>query len=254
MIVKCFGTAGYHPSEDRHTSCYYLPDASLLLDAGTGIFRLTEELLKNPRESIDILLSHAHLDHVMGLTFLLDTMAVTKLKNVRVIGEATKLQAIREHVYDPLIFPVPPNLEFVTLPPNKQRFKLASANAFLTDWIPLEHPGGSMGYVIEVGSRRLAYITDTTARPNSPYLAEIYNLDLLIHECNFGDAHTELAEMTGHSWLSAVTEIVRRCRPAKTLLVHHNPVSKLLGDELALNAEQIAPNMQLAHDGDAVEF
>ncbi len=254
MILKCFGTAGYHPSEDRHTSCYYLPDAALVLDAGTGIFRLTAELLSQPRESIDILLSHAHLDHVVGLTFLLDTMSVTKLRHVRVWGEAAKLLAVREHLYNSLIFPVPPSLEFVDLASQPSRLPLAADGAFLVDWFKLEHAGGSLGYVVEVGGRRLAYITDTTARPNSAYVAALTNLDLLIHECNFGNAHHELAEKTGHSWLAAVTDVVRRCLPAKTLLVHHNPLAKLLGGELKLDAEQIALNMTLAQDGDAIEY
>lgn len=254
MIVKCFGTAGYHPSEDRHTSCYYLPDAGLLFDAGTGIFRLTAELLSSPRESIDILLSHAHLDHVVGLTFLLDTIAVTKLKHVRVIGEPEKLHTIRQHLYDSLMFPVPPDFEFVELPESVTRFSLGAVGAYLVDWMPLKHSGGSLGFVIEVNGRRLAYITDTTANPNSPYVESLSDIDLLLHECNFGDEHRELAAKTGHSWLSAVTAVVQKCRPKHTLLTHHNPLGKLLGSELQLGPEQVALSMQLVNDCDVIEY
>ncbi len=254
MIVKCFGTAGYHPSEERHTSCYYLPDCGLLLDAGTGIFRLTAELLDNPRESIDVLLSHAHLDHVVGLTFLLDTMAVTKLKHVRVIGEQDKLSAIRQHLYDSLLFPVPPEFEFVELSRNVTRFPLGVEGAFLVDWIPLKHSGGSLAFVLETDGRRLAYVTDTTATLESPYVAALRDIDLLLHECNFGDEHRELAEKTGHSWLSAVTEVVRRCRPKRTLLTHHNPLAKMLGSEIKLGPDELALNMQVVNDCDVIEY
>ena len=61
MKLHCLGTAGYHPSATRHTSCFFIPEASLVLDAGSGLFRL-EKLLD--QEEISILLTHAHLDQL----------------------------------------------------------------------------------------------------------------------------------------------------------------------------------------------
>ena len=148
MIIKCFGTAGYHPSEDRHTSCYYIPELSLLLDAGTGIFRLTAELLAEPRESVDIWLSHAHLDHVVGLTFLLDTMAVTTLKRVRVFGEAAKLKAIRERIYHEMIFPVEPTLEFIELPDSSSPFLVSGHRDYFRPVVAAQ------------ASRRISWVRD----------------------------------------------------------------------------------------------
>ncbi len=256
MIVKCFGTAGYHPSEDRHTSCYYIPELSLLLDAGTGIFRLTAELRSNPRESIDIWLSHAHLDHIVGLTFLLDTMAVTTLKQIRVFGEAAKLQAIREQLYHNLIFPVEPRMEFVELPDTSRPFLVSGRRDYMMQWIPLKHPGGSVGYVLEFAGKRLAYITDTTADADTgkhgSYIAALYNLDLLMHECNFDDQQQEMALITGHSWLTAVTSLVEQCRPKQTQLIHLNPLAEILGIPLKLTDAQARLNMHLAKDHDEI--
>ncbi len=254
MIIKCFGTAGYHPSEDRHTSCYYIPELSLLLDAGTGIFRLTAELLAEPRESVDIWLSHAHLDHVVGLTFLLDTMAVTTLKRVRVFGEAAKLQAIRERIYHDLIFPVEPTIEFIDLPDSASPFLVSGYRDYFVQWLPLEHPGGAVGYVIEYAGKRLAYITDTTAYPDSPYIPALRDLDVLLHECNFGDQHQALAEKTGHSWLSAVASVVEQCRPKRSLLIHHNPLAEMLNIAHRLSSSQLKLGMRLANDRDEIEF
>lgn len=254
MIIKCFGTAGYHPSEDRHTSCYYIPELSLILDAGTGIFRLTAELLAEPRESIDIWLSHAHLDHVVGLTFLLDTMAVTALKRVRVFGEADKLKAIRERIYHELIFPVEPSIEFIDLPDSASPFLVSGHRDYFVQWLPLEHPGGAVGYIIEYGGKRLAYITDTTAYPDSAYIPSLSDLDLLLHECNFGDEHIALAKKTGHSWQSAVVGVVQQCQPLQTQLIHHNPLGELLGIALQLNPDQVKLGMHLAKDCDVIQF
>ena len=71
MRLHCLGTVGYHPNDSSHTSCYFLPQSGILLDAGTGIFRLAKLI---ETDSLDVLLSHAHLDHSFGLTFLLDVL------------------------------------------------------------------------------------------------------------------------------------------------------------------------------------
>ncbi|MGH7338266.1 MAG: MBL fold metallo-hydrolase, partial [Myxococcota bacterium] len=85
------GTNGYFPTQGRQTMSYLLvatgaassagsgagssagSRAALVLDAGTGLGRLAEpelaELLA-PIERLDILLTHYHLDHVVGLSFL----------------------------------------------------------------------------------------------------------------------------------------------------------------------------------------
>jgi ribonuclease Z len=254
MIVHCFGTAGYHPSETRHTSCFYVPELALLLDAGTGLFRVIAALRDKPKESIDVWLSHAHLDHVVGLTFLLDAIAVTKLERVRLFGQVEKLAAVRDHLYHEQLFPVEPRMEFIELTKQPMNVTTCDGKKYRVQWLPLEHPAGSVGYVIESSGKRFAYVTDTTANEQSPYVSQLTDLDLLIHECNFGDEHRELGVKTGHSWLSAVTAVVRRCQPRQTLLVHHNPLAELLHCELQLVQEHQQLKMRIAHDHDAIPF
>lgn len=64
------------PSQRRETSCVLVEraNAAILLDAGTGIRRFVQrQLLMDPgnrAERIDVCLSHFHLDHIVGLTYL----------------------------------------------------------------------------------------------------------------------------------------------------------------------------------------
>lgn len=61
------------PSDTRETSCLLLrtDEHSLLLDAGTGIRRLVNgSTTAIGTERVDVLLSHFHLDHIIGLTYL----------------------------------------------------------------------------------------------------------------------------------------------------------------------------------------
>lgn len=252
MKLHCLGTTGFHPSPSRHTACYYLPELSLVLDAGTGIFRLIEHLLESPKKSLTILLSHAHLDHVVGLTFLVDALAVTQLESIRLIGDAEKLAAVREHLYNPLLFPVEPSMEFVELPGPTGEMQIDETTL---RWFPLEHPGGSLGFVLDTAGKKLAYVTDTVARPAASYLRELGNVDLLLHECYFSDDQSELAETTGHSWLSAVEEVVRETRPSQTLLIHINPLAEILQSGFTLNSTQSQELcMQVAEDGMTIEY
>ncbi len=129
------------------------------------------------------------------------------------------------------------------------------APAVKVTWFPLEHPGGSLGFSLEVAGKKLAYVTDTTARPEAAYLSQIRHTDLLLHECYFADEYQELSEKTGHSWLAAVTEVVRATRPHQTALIHINPLSEVLGNGIELTATHLQTlNMFIAEDGMQIEF
>jgi ribonuclease Z len=219
MKLHCLGTAGYHPSATRHTSCYFIPEAGLMLDAGSGLFRV-EPLLE--KEEISVLLSHSHLDHVMGLTFFLDYVAVTPLRKVHVYGERSKLEAVRNHLFAELLFPVLPPIQWHPIEDLGRCFQLGNAEC---RWFPMEHPGGSVGYRIDWQNLSLAYVTDTTASLGADYWREIQGVDWLIHECNFSDKSIDLAIMTGHSWTTAVLECVSAVQIKRLLLTHINPLA-----------------------------
>lgn len=147
MQLQFLGTAGYHPSETRHTSCYFLPESGILLDAGTGMFRLPSRL---QTDTLDILLSHAHLDHVVGLTFLLGILYQRPVATVRVWGERAKLDAVRTLLGSELIFPIALPVTWHAIDENKSETAspLSVAGTTVT-WRPQEHPGGSVAYRIE---------------------------------------------------------------------------------------------------------
>src|SRR5262245_7209138 len=101
MTLTLLGTSVYHPGERRHTACLMLPEDGIVLDAGTGFFRVRRHL-QTP--TLDILLTHAHLDHVAGLTDLLSTAFEKSLDRITVHGAAEKLAAIRAHLLSDSIF------------------------------------------------------------------------------------------------------------------------------------------------------
>jgi ribonuclease BN (tRNA processing enzyme) len=217
MELLLLGTTGYHPNARRHTACLMLPEIGLVLDAGTGFFRV-RDWLQTPQ--IDIFLTHAHLDHIIGLTFLFDVAHESGLEATRVHGRAEDLAAVQTHLFAKPVFPVLPPLQFQTL-----AGPISLAGGGTLRYFPLEHPGGSLGYRLDWPGKSLAYVTDTTARPDAPYIESIQDVDLLIHECYFGDGQEELAVKTGHSCLSPVLDVARRARAKRLILVHVNPLA-----------------------------
>jgi ribonuclease Z len=246
MKLFLLGTAGYHPNDQRHTACFMIPEAGIMLDAGTSAYR-ARKLLRT--SELDIFLSHAHLDHVIGLTFLLDVLAHKKVDRVTVHGTADKLAAVEEHLFSELLFPVKAPCEFRPLVP---RVPL-SGGGMLTHF-PLQHPGGAVGYRLDWPGRSLAYVTDTTATADASYLDAITGVDVLVHECYFPDSMAEMAALTGHSVTTKVAEVARNARVGRLILVHVDPAAEgedplKLGSALA-----IFPETVLGQDGMEVEF
>lgn len=246
MKLLLLGTAGYHPNERRQTACLMLPEAGIVLDAGTGFFRVREHL-QTP--TLDILLTHAHLDHVVGLTYLLSTVWQRKLERITVHGEAAKLTAVREHLLSDALFPAPLPCDWQPLAAGQADIAGARVTHFA-----LTHPGGCVGYRLDWPGRSLAYVTDTTATPDAGYLDRIRGVDLLIHECNFRDIEQEWAVKTGHSCTSAVASVAKAAGVKRLVLLHFNPLDDS-DDPVDLPAARaVFPAAEIGFDGMAIEF
>ena len=79
MKLLLLGTVGYHPNDRRQTACLMIPELGLVFDAGTAAYRIKNYL---ETDTLDIFLSHAHLDHVVGLTFLFDVVSGHKVERI----------------------------------------------------------------------------------------------------------------------------------------------------------------------------
>lgn len=246
MRLVLLGTTGYHPNDLRQTAAFMLPEIGVVLDAGTGFYRV-RDYLQTP--TLDVFLTHAHLDHVVGLTYLFDVLHERPLERVTVRGEASKLAAIQEHLLNEALFPTQLPCQYAAL---TGPFDLPQGGRLT--YFPLEHPGGSLGYRLDWPSHSLAYVTDTTARPTADYVNRIHGVDVLLHECYFPDGCEELAERTGHSCTSAVAETARAAGVGQLILVHCNPLlSKPDPIELPA-ARRIFASTEVGRDRMVVEF
>lgn len=250
MKIVLLGTGGYHPTDQRDTMCVLIPESGVMFDAGTGVHRAARFL---QGDRLDIYLSHAHLDHVVGLTYFINVQHAHSLSELTVRGEPEKLESLRKHLFSDYLFPsIPHPMQLRPLDPSGRE---TLADGGLLTFFPLRHKGGSIGYRIDWPDlgKSIAYVTDTTASPDADYIESIRGVDLLIHECNFSDKHAQLAEEKGHSSTSAVASLARRANVSGLVLVHFNPLADP-NDPVGIDVVQrIFPNTVLGEDGMELE-
>ncbi|HEX3598906.1 MAG TPA: MBL fold metallo-hydrolase [Lacipirellulaceae bacterium] len=235
MKLVLLGIGGYFPTRERQTACLLLPEVGIVLDAGTGMNRLAAHL---KTDQLDIFLTHAHLDHIAGLTYLIKVVPEHVLANTTVHGEGPKLQAVREHLFAEAIFPVLPSFTFAPLSSPVEIL----GGGYLT-YFPLTHPGGSVGYRLDWPGHSMAYVTDTTASSDAAYMDVIRGVDLLVHESFFADDVNDLPAITGHSTIESVAEVAAKARPVRLVLVHLDPMN-----EGGLNLETARRLFRKYHD------
>lgn len=244
MRVEFLGTSGFHPTEKRHTSCVFLPELGLVFDAGTGMFRIRSRL---QTKTLSIFLSHSHLDHVVGLTYLLPPLLDGTLERVAVYGSKRTITAVSEHLFAEAIFPVRLPFEFIEVTTAVG----VAENGRVTTRIQ-DHPGKSLGYRVDWPDRSLAYITDTTADPGDAEF--IRDVDLLIHECNFTDELRSLALQTGHSHTTPVCELAKAAGVKRLVMTHFDPYAALEVPVDIAKARSIFKHADVAEDGMVIDF
>ena len=242
MRLLLLGTSGFHPTDLRQTACMMLPESGVILDAGTAMYRAREQLQTS---TLDI----AHLDHVVGLTYLLDVLYEKEMDRVHVHGDPGTLTAVEEYLFSQSLFPVKPPFESRPL-----ERRVAVPDGGVVTHFPLVHPGGSLGYRLDWPNQSLAYVTDTTADPEGGCVERVRGVDVLLHECYFPDSWEQHAKLTGHSCITAVAQLARKAEVGRLILIHINPHTGE-DDPVGLDtARSIFPATDLGRDRMEVEF
>jgi ribonuclease BN (tRNA processing enzyme) len=239
------GGGGWFPANGRHTACALLRDGdgAILIDAGTGVARLVENpgLLAGV-ERLDILLTHFHLDHVVGLAYL-PALGLSNRMTVWGPGRSLYGTSTRELLtsmfHEPLhsVSLEQQAIEVRDLPLGESELAGMRIDTRRQDL----HSAPTLGFRF---GDSLAWMTDTAHDPDAAGFVSECNL--LAHEAWFASPHPRNPDV--HSSAAQAADIASRAGVERLLLIHLPPFED---DVSALGAEAsaIVPEARVAEDG-----
>ena len=242
MKLRFWGTRGSLPSPrpgtaryGGNTSCVELRAANgsvVILDAGTGIHRLTD--FGSGVRRVDVLLSHLHMDHILGLGFF-GALFQPELE-VHIWGPPSAtldLRARLSRYLSPPLFPVrlsdlPCQLVLHDAPRGTFDLPGVTVTADLVC-----HPGPTLGYRVAGDGATLAYIPDhEPALGESDFLrspdwtsgfALMTGVDVLVHDAQYTDDEYEAHVGWGHCTIRQSLALAEAAGVATLAAFHHDP-------------------------------
>jgi ribonuclease BN (tRNA processing enzyme) len=217
MRIRCWGARGSMPVSGAKylkyggdTTCLEIETADgqlVIVDAGTGIRRLGNRLIKTDRKSYHFLFTHAHWDHVMGFPFFMPLYDKSSHFFMhRCPFHTDFIQKMLTRIMEPPNFPVrydqiAADIKYLAACP--QEFRIGDMRIAP---IPLNHPNGGSGYRFEENGKVFVFLTDNELGFEHPggmerqaYVEFAKGADLLIHDAEYTPAEYRDYVQWGHS-------------------------------------------------------
>ena len=254
MKLRVLGCSGGIGGNLRTTAL--LLDRDILIDAGTGVGVLSLDELK----LIDhVFLTHSHLDHILSIPLMLDSVADMRTTPLTVYAAAETLAILQAHIFNWKVWP-----DFCKIPdPQKpyMRYQTISlgetvklAGRAITP-LPANHVVPAVGYQIDSGVASLVFTGDTTSQDYFwEQVNRIKNLKHLIIETAFPNEEKELAILSKHLCPSLLAEELAKLQCKPTIYISHlKPgASDLTMRQVSECVRDFSPEM-LMH-GQVIEF
>ena len=222
-----------------NTSCFLadLGGETVILDAGSGLASLGEAVpLPGGRKRVHVLLSHLHLDHIMGLfnfSLLHDPAAEICLYGDR--GLRSRLGAVLGPPYWPLgLEDFRARVEVRELAPGA---RLPLGDGVTVSTLRGNHPGDSLLYRLEGGGKTLVYALDCEMEPGMRAALARFaqNADLLIWDAAF--APGGLKKGWGHSTWQEGLALGNLAGVKRVMMTHY---SQTYSDRFLSEQEKLA--------------
>jgi ribonuclease BN (tRNA processing enzyme) len=242
MLIRFWGTRGSIASPGAHTvryggntTCIEVESSDggrIVVDAGTGARLLGARLLSDHPNGgkVNLLLSHAHWDHVQGLPFfgpLRDAGSQVHLYVPQhMIGEASRILKTQ---LDPLFFPLAPTDMKANIRVDGVGER-AVIDGFIVRSASVRHPGGAVAYRIEDGNdpaRSVVIAPDSEldggSTDSTPLSSLAHGARVLVHDAMYNEEEYTSRRGWGHSTHHAALKLALQCGVRVLVLFHHDP-------------------------------
>lgn len=241
----------------------FLIDGTILLDAGSVTSSLS---LAEQSRIKEIMVTHAHLDHIKDILFLADNLIELVARDahgpVRIRGLGPVLESIQKHLLNDTIWP-----DFTILPtstnPVLAHDPLApgvwvNAEGLRVATFPVSHAQAASGYVFwqpETGSH-FAFTGDTG--PTQDWWTFLnglpFTLEHLIIETSFPNAMEELALLSKHLTPRLLRNELDKLNTRPKVYISHikSPFSTKIQEQLQQALEDYP--YHLLRDGEDIDF
>jgi ribonuclease BN (tRNA processing enzyme) len=246
MQIRVLGCSGSIAAGCRTTA--FLLDDDVLIDAGTGVGDLTLDELAR----IDhILLSHSHLDHVLGVPLLADSVMRRRIGRPPITVHAlpATLTALRTHVFNGAIWP-----DFTRLPSPEQPilalqpFAIGDVLPFgnrRIEVLPALHTVPAVGFAVlggnsgdDAGTGAWVFTGDTAPNPALWQRLHAIPVATLVIETAFRNDEHQLAAVSRHLHPRALGhELAQLAQGAEVYITHIKPgeLDAVMGEIVALD-------------------
>ena len=202
-ILGCSGGLG----PGRKTTSFLVND-ELLVDAGSGLESLSMDALLKIRH---VLITHAHIDHILGLPLMLGTIYEHHRQPVRVHALSEVLTALHQHVFNWVLWP-----DFTRLPEERPILELSpmvldrryAVGGYEVVPLPVIHPTPSAGlWIADTTGCSFAFTGDSGFHPPFWQRINSYRPELVIADVSFTSNSTDLAGSSGHMVVDQLGEV-----------------------------------------------
>jgi len=239
MDFEFWGVRGTLPTPDRdrtryggHTTCSSLrlgPNDHIVIDAGTGLHGLGDRIMSGAGSGdvrVDLLLTHFHLDHVMGFPFFAPLYSPRAVVTIHAPGDPRETRNALAGLMVGRYFPV--DLEEAASRKEFREFEPGTlAGSVRVASCPLRHPQGSVAYRLEAGGVSIVLSTDTEhpeAGVDERLAAFAEGTTWLVYDAMYEPAEYEAGKKGwGHATWLAVTGLAAAARVGSLVLSHYNP-------------------------------
>ncbi len=258
MQIRVLGCSGSIAAGSRTTS--FLLDNDVLIDAGTGVGDLTLDELASVNH---ILVSHSHLDHVLAIGLLADSVARrrTGLPPVRVHALPATIEALRTHLFNGIIWP-----DFTRLPSAEHpvlAFEPFAVGQELDiggrriEVLPALHTVPAVGFAVlprNDASGAWVFTGDTGPNPALWQRLRSMNVAHLVIETAFSDEELVVAEISRHLCPSLLGDELAQLGGSALVHITHIKPGEVEAVMAQIEALQSPHRVAALESGQCMEF